>query len=141
MSKLKSASFKALIFPLLLPLTLSGCQTVYAQKQVTILKDFDRVLMLSRDNQTQQLYFQSKNSEPKGKCGNYWYSDFASVNVNDEQHQVNLNQLFDIASLKLDKTINNEYYLFDNNHRYTVILTLCDNMVTYENSKNSPIKR
>lgn len=124
------------LFFLTLPLLIiiSGCQTTYPTKQVTVIKQFDKSLSLSRDNKTNQFYLQSKNGEPKGKCGNDWYSDSASFSINDNQQTyVNLNQLMDIASLKLDKIINNEYDLSDKNHRYTVILTLCDNQVSYTN--------
>lgn len=129
----------AMIYPLFfltLPLLIiiGSCQTVYTQKQVTVIQQFDKSLSLSRDNKTNQLYLQSKNGESKGQCSNFWYSDSASFSVSDnEQKYVNLNQLVDIASLKLDKTLNNEYHLSDKNHRYTVILTLCDNQVSYTN--------
>lgn len=89
--------------------------------------------MLSRDNTTHQLYLQSKNGESRGQCGNYWYADTAGFLVNEYQrNETNLNQLIDVTTLKIDNIIANEYYLHDKNYRYTVILTLCDNQVSYK---------
>lgn len=122
------------LFFLTLPLLIiiSGCQTTYPTKQVTVIKQFDKSLSLSRDNKTNQFYLQSKNGEPKGKCGNDWYSDSASFTQNDKQTVTHLNHLVDINTLKIDTVNQNVYTLHDKNYQYFVVLTLCDNHVSYE---------
>lgn len=121
------------IYLMLLTLALNGCQTnPYQQKQTIIIKQFDKVLSLTRDTTTNQLYFQSKNGEPKGQCGEYWYSGNANFTHNNQQILTNLNELIDSDSLVLDGIDQNIYRFHDKFYRYTLVMTLCDNTVSYE---------
>ncbi|MFW2176233.1 MULTISPECIES: hypothetical protein [unclassified Moraxella] len=127
-------NFGLLLAYMALTVAMMGYQTnAYQQKPTMTIQQFDQFLSLSRDQKTNQLYFQSLNGESKVQCGKYWYSDYASFTHNDIQTLKNLNDVIDIASLKLDSIEKNEYTLHDKNHQYVVILTLCDNTVSFQN--------
>ncbi len=120
-----------------LPLTIINLCIITActTQQDTIIKQFDNDVSLVKNAQG-EVMFRSKGMADCPK--KYLYSKYGRDVSNfvsgstDEPPQHALTNVIDINSLKLNENISNQYYFEDSHHTYLVLLTICDNTVSYQ---------